>query len=74
MVDVDNECFHFKRYRHADTLLESLNEYRKSCSYTDFSIIVEDTTVPCHKAVLASLIPYFNSMFSRLDGEREFKL
>ncbi|KAL5254853.1 hypothetical protein ACHWQZ_G014332 [Mnemiopsis leidyi] len=37
---------------------------RKDGRYTDFSLKVDSQVIPCHKAVLVALIPYFDSMFS----------
>ena len=57
--------FVFKRPNHADQLLKSLNSMRKVGLYTDFSLMVDNNVILCHKAVLVALIPYFNAMFSR---------
>ena len=57
--------FRFRRPNHADQLLKALNSMRKGGRYTDFSLKVDSQVIPCHKAVLVALIPYFDSMFSR---------
>ena len=59
--------FLFRKPNHSDQLLKSLNTLRKDGLYTDFSLLADNNVIPCHKVVLASLIPYFNSMFSRYD-------
>jgi hypothetical protein len=46
------------------TLGDGLGTLRARNLYTDITICVEGVSYRCHKAVLCSLSPYFNSMFS----------
>jgi hypothetical protein len=66
MTDIERPSeFIFRKPNHADQLLKSLNSMRKLGRYTDFSLMVENNVILCHKAVLIALIPYFDAMFSR---------
>ena len=65
MQDGNVEDFLYRRANHSDQFLKSLNGMRQDGHYTDFTLLADGNSIPCHKVVLAAQIPYFHSMFSR---------
>ena len=57
--------YEFKSVNHGSELLFNLNEMRYQSIFTDFVINIKETSIPCHKAVLVSMVPYFKSLVSR---------
>ncbi|XP_067085364.1 kelch-like protein 24a [Osmerus mordax] len=49
--------------RHAEHILQVLNSYRKSGTFTDVVLQVEGGEFPCHRATLSASSLYFRSMF-----------
>uniref|UniRef100_A0AAY4DLA2 BTB domain-containing protein n=1 Tax=Denticeps clupeoides TaxID=299321 RepID=A0AAY4DLA2_9TELE len=49
---------------HAEQVLQILNLYRQSGSFTDVVLQVEEKEFPCHRAVLSASSSYFRTMFS----------
>ncbi|XP_066273214.1 kelch repeat and BTB domain-containing protein 8-like isoform X5 [Branchiostoma lanceolatum] len=56
-MDVTND-------EHTNEVLRGLNKLRKRAELTDVVLEVEGRCFPCHRAVLASCIPYFQGMFA----------
>ena len=52
-----NEDRHFR-----NQLLVNLHDLRQSESFTDFTVKVGKTSIPCHKVVLSAACPYFHAM------------
>uniref|UniRef100_A0A4W3I4G4 BTB domain-containing protein n=1 Tax=Callorhinchus milii TaxID=7868 RepID=A0A4W3I4G4_CALMI len=49
---------------HCTELLERLNSQRSKGLYCDVTLIVEKTSYPAHRAVLAGVSEYFQELFS----------
>ena len=60
----NNDIYKFKDAEFCHQFLASLSSLRKNSVYTDVSLKVEETLIPCHRAVLAAASQYFHTMFT----------
>lgn len=49
---------------HAEHILQVLNAFRQSGTFTDVVLLVEDREFPCHRATLCASSHYFRTMFT----------
>ncbi|XP_017546885.1 kelch-like protein 35 [Pygocentrus nattereri] len=49
---------------HAEHILQVLNAFRQSATFTDVVLLVEGREFPCHRATLCASSRYFRSMFT----------
>lgn len=49
---------------HAERILQVLNSYRKSGTFTDVVLRVDSSEFPCHRAALCASSNYFSTMFT----------
>ncbi|KAI4877472.1 hypothetical protein NFI96_015438 [Prochilodus magdalenae] len=49
---------------HAEHILQVLNAFRQSATFTDVVLLVEDREFPCHRATLCASSRYFRTMFT----------
>ncbi|KAG9263656.1 kelch-like protein 35 [Astyanax mexicanus] len=49
---------------HAEHILQVLNTFRQSGTFTDVVLLVEDREFPCHRATLCASSQYFRTMFT----------
>ncbi|XP_066507538.1 kelch-like protein 35 [Hoplias malabaricus] len=49
---------------HAEHILQVLNTFRQSATFTDVVLLVEDREFPCHRATLCASSRYFRTMFT----------
>lgn len=61
---MEGDEFKFFESTHSNIVLDGLNTLRRSTTFTDVRIKVDDSEFPVHKCVLSSFSPYFRAMFT----------
>ena len=60
-----------RKYQQRQDMLHTLNAFRKSQTFCDVFLVVDDCRLPAHKVVLAASSPVFKAKFtSELTGEK----
>ena len=64
-----------RKYQQRQEMLHTLNSFRKSKTFCDVSLVVDNCRLPAHKVVLAANSPVLKASFmSELTGGDEFKV